>query len=131
MVFLLLKHSFKKTEFLKPKKIDEKLNIDIITMDLETRAIDGYMFPYCISIYDKIRKKKSFYLLDFNNSKELMINESLKYIMIKEFNRYKVFLHNFSYFDSIFILKYLYEASDKKKFYPIIRDSKFIDLKIC
>jgi hypothetical protein len=125
---LILQTNVKKTLFINKKKKDPHMSIDIITMDLETRAIDGYMWPYCISIFDGINEAKSFYLLDYNDDKELMIAKSLKYLLNENYNKYKVFIHNFSYFDSIFLLKKLHYLSDKIK--PIIRDGRFIDLKV-
>jgi hypothetical protein len=50
---------------------------NFVTMDLETRTIDGILTPYCISIYDG-RKAISFYLSDFE-SPDLMLKSSLNY----------------------------------------------------
>lgn len=69
-------------------------------MDLETRNIDGVMETYCVSIYDG-KKATSFYLTDYNNSYE-MLSTAIKFIMIAKYHNYKIYLHNFSYFDSIF-----------------------------
>ena len=98
----------------------------IITMDLETRDIDGWALPYCISIYDGVNIK-SFYLLDFNDNIEKMLEVSIKYLMREKYNKYKVYLHNFSYFDSIFLINTLSNLSNKIK--PIIRDGRIIDFK--
>jgi DNA polymerase type B, organellar and viral len=124
---VILFTKLKKTEFLSIKKKDKILSKNIITMDIETQAIDGFMWPYCISIYDGKNKPISFFITDYKDNIELMINESIKYLMIKDYNKYKVYIHNFSYFDSIFLIKSLYKLGDKIK--PIIRDGRFIDFE--
>lgn len=47
--------------------------------------------------------------------------------MIKKYNRYKVYLHNFSSFDGVFLLKILSGLSNNIK--PVMRDGRFIELK--
>ena len=46
--------------------------------------------------------------------------------MRKKYNQYKVYVHNFSHFDGVFLLGILSSLSDKLK--PIIRDGRIIDL---
>lgn len=58
---LLLKKIEKEVHFLSNKTPDNHNFLKIITMDLETRLIDGVMTPYCVSIYDG-SKSTSFYL---------------------------------------------------------------------
>jgi hypothetical protein len=116
----------KSVQFLKFKSNDKTMSTNIIIMDIETRAIDGYMWPYCTSIYDGTNRK-SFYLSDFNDNIKLLLDSTLEFIMQHKYNNYKVYIHNFSYFDSIFMFKSLYDLSNKIK--PIIRDGRFIDLK--
>jgi DNA polymerase type B, organellar and viral len=97
----------------------------ILTMDLETREIEGSFHPYCVSIFDG-NEIKSFYLLDFNDC-ESMLKESIEYIMKQKYHKHIVYLHNFSYFDSVFLINILSDLSDK--IVPIIRDGKIIDFK--
>jgi DNA polymerase type B, organellar and viral len=123
---LVLYTILKQTKFIKTKKIDKVMCNTIITMDIETQAIDGYMWPYCISIYDG-KIFKSFYLLDYNNNIENLVLESIKYLMFEKYSGYKVYIHNFSYFDSIFLLKSLHKLADNIN--PIMRDGRFIDCK--
>ena len=94
-------------------------------MDLETKTTESKMIPYCVSIFDG-KNKTSFYLSDFNSSEELLL-ESVKFLMKRKYHQHKVFLHNFSYFDGVFLLKTLSQLSDVIK--PIIREGKIIDLK--
>ena len=71
-------------------------------MDLETRTLNGVMQPVCVSIYDG-KVTKSFYLLDYNNE-YLMLSASIEYLMQRKYNNHRVYLHNFSYFDGVFLL---------------------------
>jgi ribosomal protein S19 len=61
----------KKTPFLKEIKKSSHQYKKIITMDLETRIINGKMTAYCVSIFDG-KDFKSFYLSDFNCSKTMI-----------------------------------------------------------
>jgi len=122
---LLLKKIEKNVKFLSSKKKDKYLSDKIITMDLETRTINERMSAYCVSIYDG-KIFKSFYLDDFSNDKEMLRN-AIKYLMKRKYDNYKVYLHNFSKFDAIFLLSIMSDVS--KELYPIIRDGRIIDLK--
>ena len=102
-------------------------NDNFLTMDLETRTIENKMIPYCVSIFDG-KNKKSFYLSDFNNNSEELLLKSLKFLMKRRFHQYKIYLHNFSYFDGVFLLKTLALLSDNIR--PTIKDGKFIDIKV-
>jgi hypothetical protein len=96
-----------------------------LTMDIETKTIESKMIPITVSIYDG-KEKKSLFLLDFKSSEE-MIKTSIIYLINKKYNLYKVFFHNFSNFDSVFILKHLVPLASK--IIPIIRDGIIIELK--
>jgi hypothetical protein len=122
---LKLKKIKKEVKFLKPIKKNIFLKKNFITMDLETFTVDNIMVPYCISLYDG-QIKKSFYLIDFKDSDE-MLKESILYIMKRKYHNYKVYFHNFSHFDGIFLLTILSELSNN--IIPIIRDGRIIDIK--
>nr|YP_010697840.1 hypothetical protein P1S03_mgp05 [Porodaedalea chrysoloma]WCF76801.1 hypothetical protein [Porodaedalea chrysoloma] len=89
-------------------------------MDLETRVIDKKIKPVCVSIFDD-KLMKSFYLLDFL-SEEGMLEASIKFLMVRKYKNYRINLHNFSYFDAVFLLNILSNLSNKIK--PIIRENK-------
>ena len=97
-----------------------------ITLDLETRTIDGIMTPYALSIYDG-KEKISFYLSDYSSSENMLV-AAINTLLRKKYNQYKIYIHNFSNFDSIFMLKVL--SSMDLKIRPIIRDGRMIELKI-
>ena len=82
---------------------------NFITMDLETRTINSVMTPYSVSIYDG-RNSISFYLSDFNNANDLL-KSSLVYLMRPKYHNYKVYFHNFSFFDAIFFLRLFSELT--------------------
>lgn len=122
---LIVKKLTRICKFLTKVNVSPFLVSNIITMDLETRNIDGTLTPYCVSIYDG-KELKSFYLSDFDNS-ELMLKESILYLMKRKYTGHRVYLHNFSHFDGIFLLRIL--SSMSSDLAPIIRDSRIIDLK--
>jgi len=94
-------------------------------MDLETRTIDKEMKPFCISTFDG-KIAISYYLSDYKNSEVLMIEAALKSIMKSKYDGYKIYFHNFSYFDGIFLIKHLSNLS-KLNLKPIVKDGRFIN----
>lgn len=113
----------KSTKFIKPLLQQDKLNEKFISMDIETYIKDGVHIPYCICWYDKI-ESYSYYIKDYKSSKDMIIN-CIKDIMIKKYDNYKVYLHNLSGFDGIFLLKILVELGLVK---PLIHDRKIISI---
>ena len=81
----------------------KSLTKNFITMDLETKSINGNLIPYCVSIFEG-KKAYSFYIDEFNSSEE-KLKASIKFILKRKYNKHRVYLHNFSYFDGIFLLK--------------------------
>jgi hypothetical protein len=63
-------------------------------------------------------------LKDYKSSKDMIIN-CIKDIMVRKYDNYKVYLHNFSGFDGIFLLKILVELGLVK---PLINDRKIISI---
>ena len=123
---LVLKKIKKQVKFIGKINRSVFISKNFVTMDLETRTIDGIMTPYCISIYDGI-KATSFYLSDFENP-DLMLKSSLNYLMKPKYHNYKVYIHNFSFFDAIFLLR-IFSESTILPIKPVIRDDRIIDLK--
>jgi hypothetical protein len=123
---LLLKKIEKNVSFLSKIKQNNFYSKKFITMDLETRVINNKMTSYCVSIYDG-EIFKSFYLTDFT-SENKMLRASILYLMKRKYHNYKIYLHNFSRFDSIFLLKVITDLSEKV--YPVIRNGQYIDLRL-
>ena len=123
---LIIKKVIKHTKYLTKLIPDGFINNKILTMDLETRIINGNTSPYCVSIYDG-SQATSFYLLDYKTSDEMLIS-SIKILMKPKYHNYKIYLHNFSFFDAIFLMRPLSELTNNL-IKPIIRDGRIIDLK--
>ena len=66
------------------------------------------------------------YLSDYIDSTD-MLKAGILSIMKRKYNGYRVYLHNFSNFDGVFLLNILSSLSDNIK--PIIRDNKLLDIK--
>jgi len=115
--------------FTKVKKCDS-VNKNFITMDLETKNINGNLEPYCICIFDG-KNSYSFYVTDFSSSEE-MVKNALKFLMKRKYNRNIVYLHNFSYFDGIFLFGTLLKIIDNptKNIKPLMRNGRIINLKV-
>jgi hypothetical protein len=123
---LKLKKAVQKVPFLTKLKANTYNSKAFITMDLETRVINNVMTSYCVSIYDG-KQFQSFYLADYESDKE-MLTASIRYLMRRKYHNHIVYLHNFSKFDAIFILSIMTDLCEDVK--PLIKDNKFIDLKI-
>jgi DNA polymerase type B, organellar and viral len=107
---------------------------DFITYDIETKTIDGLMIPYCVCLYDG-SNHKVFYITDYDHlnltikeKSDLLLKDSITFLLKPQYSGYKVYAHNFSYFDGIFLMKFLTEVDGIVK--PVIRDGKFIETKI-
>jgi hypothetical protein len=126
---LVLKKIKKQTKFIAEIISPSSISKNFLTMDLETRTINGVMTPYCVSIYDCMRSQPiSFYLSDFNNANDLL-KSSLVYLMRPKYHNYKIYIHNFSFFDAIFLLRIFSELTIFP-IKPIMRDGRIIDLKL-
>lgn len=107
---------------------DKKFHLNMITLDIETFVnSDKKMDLLCLSFFDG-STSESFYISDFNSVKELM-NAVLKRLLVKGNSKKNIYIHNSSNFDLVFILKHIanYPGVELE---PIIRDGKFINLKI-
>lgn len=127
---LVYKSVIEKTDFIDKINKSNKLNY-FITMDIETKSntIDEFqsnMEVICISIHDG-NLTNSFYISDFKNKDEL-IKKALSSLFIKKYNGYVVYFHNFSRFDSVFILSALTDLSNKV--IPLKREERIIDIKV-
>jgi hypothetical protein len=124
---LIIKSLKKTSNYLKSLKIDKKLNNNFITLDIETQTINNIMTPYCICFYDG-KSSNSFYLADYKNNQEMLLY-AITSLLKRKYNGYKVYVHNLSNFDGIFILKIL-SSIKYINIKPIIKDDKMIEIKI-
>ena len=100
-----------------------------ITMDLETRTSRWSYDTLCCLVYMMDREKLSFYLEDYSNSDSMLESAIESLLRNQNIIKYKVYIHNFSNFDSIFILR-VFIKYESLTIRPIIRDGRIIELKI-
>jgi hypothetical protein len=112
-------------------KLDSTITNNIITLDLETYSsnINNEEVLNIISccIYDGINKHY-FYLSDYDSGDDLL-RDAIKYLMNDKYNNYRIYIHNLSRFDGIFLLRLLANIKDTKLL-PIIKDDKMIALTL-
>ena len=120
---ITLKEVTKKYQYIQPTNKHSKPFNKFITLDIETRTIDGVFIPYCICLYDG-QKPTSFYSTDYS-SYEDMLKSAIKSIMRNKYNLHVVYAHNLSGFDGIFLLKLLAELGTIE---PLMRDGKIINI---
>ena len=53
-----------------------------------------------------VMKKKTFYLSDFIDVRDMLINY-VKALLISKYNNYKIYVHNLSKFDATFFFKFI------------------------
>lgn len=126
-----------KTSIIKPIKKDNipdkdinKINKNIITLDIETRVLNNVLIPYCICFYDG-KDKYSFYSSDYKDHFDMIKGVFYK-LLIPKYNNYIVYTHNLSNFDGIFLIESFIKfnsdiiTTDLK---PTIKDGKMINLE--
>nr|YP_009710657.1 DNA polymerase type B [Amanita inopinata]QFZ98606.1 DNA polymerase type B [Amanita inopinata] len=114
----------------KSKKKDRKF----LTLDIETYGLkiknDTQLIPFLISTYNGINDtfKTKFLSKDYDSDMQNLLFELLK----KDYNNYKIYIHNLSRFDGIFLLKNVIKLSDKIaiKIEPLIRDGQMLSIKV-
>lgn len=57
-----------------------------------------------------------------------MLIAAITLLLRKKYDQYKIYIHNFSHFDSVFMIKVLSNMNLTRS--PIIRDGKIINLKL-
>jgi DNA polymerase type B, organellar and viral len=115
------------TKFIQKLAKDKVLSLNVITMDLETKLNkDNVMNPVSVAIYDGT-EYKTYFITDYNNSVD-MLNESVKNLLQSKYNNHHIYLHNFSKFDGIFLLKIIANLDGKIKI--LIRDNNLISISV-
>jgi hypothetical protein len=118
----------KKVKYFTSVKMCKSLTQNYITMDLETKNINGNLVPYCVSIFDG-KKAYSFYITDYNSPDD-MLKASVQFILKRKYNKHRVYLHNFSYFDGVFLMRIISNIVSSNNIKPVIRDGRIINLKV-
>jgi len=118
----------KKAQYFTTTSECKSLTENFITMDLETKDTDGILVPYCVSIFDG-KNSHSFYITDYSSSDE-MLKASILFILRRKYNKHRIYLHNFSYFDGIFLMRIISSVVDCQNIKPVIRDGRIINLRV-
>lgn len=114
----------KKAPFMKKVTLEGILNSSFITMDIETVNMDGKLTPYLICWYDGL-DSKSYWITQFK-SIDYLIEQMMSDLCVRKNKNKKIFLHNFSNFDGIFLLKALTKIGECK---IIQREGKLLSLQ--
>lgn len=112
-----------KVRFLSTRYKDESMNNKILTLDIETKTVDGKMVPVCISFYDG---EKAWTRIINTSTWFDDMQKALKTIMSTKYNHHHIYIHNFAQFDALFMVDAL---SKLGKLSPVIRDNKIIKAK--
>ena len=119
----------KRVQFIQP--ISRSLNRiqSFITMDIETKRINGELIPILISLYDGKNTKSFFTRFNLFDSESIssMIKDAFNYINKRQNNNKRIYFHNLANFDAVFILKTLSHMGDIK---PLTRDGRLISIKL-
>lgn len=98
--------------------------MDLETISEQINEKNSILTPYLLCWYDGKREEKHSYLI--NKNIQITILKIMKDICIRKYKGYKIYLHNFSKFDGIFLIKYLSEIGKCK---PIIHKDKILSFK--
>lgn len=115
-----------KAKYFTALNICKTLSSKFITMDLETKNFKGNLEPYCVSIFDG-KKAYSFYITDYSSSDD-MLKAFIKFIIRRKYTKHRVYLHKFSYFDGIFLMRIISNIINSNNIVPIIKDGRTISL---
>lgn len=81
---LVFKEVERKCKFLTKVTGSSHISNKFLTLDIETRTLNGIMVPYCVSIFDGIILK-SFYLADYTDSDaDSMLKDAIFFLMRKK-----------------------------------------------
>ena len=110
---LILKTKNVECNFIKKMKKIKNKKSKFLTIDLETAKIGEILTPVSISLYDGV-KAWSYNITNFTDFKN-MLTEAVKSIIRSKYDGCNIYLHNFSGFDSIFLLNILSNLTDNLK----------------
>jgi DNA polymerase elongation subunit (family B) len=124
---LLNKESIIKCKFIKSEKRELVMDIKILAFDIECYLNNNNNFiPYACGFSNGINTNL-YYLIDYKDSNDML--ESCLMNMLFNYNKYIVYVHNFSNFDYYFIINFLKNKLIIKSdsFY---KDNKLYSLKL-
>jgi DNA polymerase type B, organellar and viral len=104
-------------------KVDSSILNDFLTMDIETISQDGKLIPYLITAYNGID-----YITSYGKDQKEIFNIFFDQLlsMIKD-GVTKVYAHNLSGFDGIFLMKHLLSFGEVT---PLLFNGKLLSIKV-
>lgn len=121
-----------KLRFLTPLKKSKTFKAKILTMDIEAyNDENGFFIPYACGVYDGIATN-TWYTTDFNHDYDAMLTAMINSVFTKKYNGYRVYIHNLSRFDGIFLLKIIARIGAKNGNTPkvIYRDGNIMKITL-
>jgi len=112
------------------KKIKENKTLNILTLDLETRKLkNNDLEVISAAIWDG-EKDYTFYFMDYS-SPDNLLEAVIQCLVDPKYNGWKVYVHNLSEFDGIFLFKHILNLMSRGYEVKIIkREDKFINISI-
>jgi DNA polymerase type B, organellar and viral len=105
-------------------KADKKIHTYFITMDIETVLQNRKHSPYLICAYNGTE-----YISSFSDNQQELFSSFLKKLLIlfKKSKVLKVYAHNLSGFDGVFLMKHLVQFGEV---IPLMHNGKIISIKV-
>lgn len=122
---IIQKKIHRKLQYIKPTTKSLYRMNKFITLDIETKNVNGFLTPICISVFDG-ESTFSFFIDDYNSEFE-MISEAFHVLNKRKYHYSRVYVHNLSYFDGVFLIKYLGRLG---KITPLIKHGKIYNIKL-
>jgi DNA polymerase type B, organellar and viral len=111
----------------KNQKIIPLLDERFLTLDIETQLVNNIISPIMIDIFDGTNHF-NFFLPDFKTVEEMIIT-ALNELLKPHYHNHKIYIHNLSNFDGIFLLKYLI-SNEQLIINPTFKDGKMINIDV-
>jgi hypothetical protein len=124
---LLNKESIIKCKFIKSEKRELVMDIKILAFDIECYLNNNNHFiPYACGFSNGINTNL-YYLTDYKDSNDML--QSCLIDILTNYNKYTIYVHNFSNFDYYFIINLLKNQFNIKSD-PFYKDNKLYSLKL-
>lgn len=129
MVYLLNKESNIICKTMTKNKKDLIHDTNIVTFDIECYLGGSHMNPFIAYAcgFTGNKQIKLYYITDYKNNDDMLYH--CIYDLLKIYNNYTVYVHNFSHFDYYFILKML-KDQQTIKYNPFYKDNKLYSLTL-